>query len=86
MKESQDLEREIKACEYILKQLNECLAIFTQAKSSKHRVKDTLKDIELVKAELKRLIAAKEAEREAGKGAAIDHEGIPKRSSKAVSQ
>jgi hypothetical protein len=86
MQAAQRLEKEILACEAILKQLDECLKIFLADKrNSRQHVKNTLKDIVIVKAELKRLIAAKEAEMEAGKGAAIDHDDGTERSSEAVS-
>ena len=65
------LEREIQVVETILCQLNKCLAIYYKQKLyDEFRV--TIKDIQTVKEELKRLIAAKEAEIEAEKGAATN--------------
>jgi hypothetical protein len=89
MKASQQvekLEREILICKKILGQLQECLVIYHYAKEHVH-FRATMKDISIVKAELKKLhIAAKEAEMEAEKGAAINHDDDTKRSSQAVSQ
>lgn len=65
------LDREIEVVEKIIDQLNKCLGIFIAEKM--HRdIRDTLKDIAICKAELKRLIAAKTAEKEAAKGATCD--------------
>ena len=65
------LEKEIQVVETILCQLNRCLAIYYKEKHyDEFRV--TLTDIRKVKNELKRLIAAKEAEIETEKGAATN--------------
>jgi len=58
---AQRLEREIEVVEHIIDQLNKCFIIYSQNKM-RSEIKNTLKDIQLCKAELKRLIAAKEAE------------------------
>lgn len=88
MRESQqDLEREIFVCKVIIGQLEQCLGIFLKNKSkNKYNIKSTLKDMQIMKKELNRLEAVKDAEMGAGKGAAIDHDELSKRSSKTVSQ
>ena len=58
---AQRLEREIEVVKHIIDQLNKCFIIYSQNKM-RSEIKNTLKDIQLCKAELKRLIAAKEAE------------------------
>ena len=73
------LEREIQVVEAIIAQLNECLGIFIKENYHKD-IKRTLKDIQICKAELKKLIAAKEAEKEA------ENHDDTKRSGKAFSQ
>lgn len=63
------LEREIEVCEVLIRQLNECAAIFYKEKRfGDFRV--TLVDLQKCKTELRRLIAAKDAELEAERGAA----------------
>jgi hypothetical protein len=74
------LDIEIEAVEKIIDQLNKCLGIFLANKMNRDK-RNTLKDIAMCKAELKRLIAAKEAEKEAAKGASSD---VAKRSRTAV--
>lgn len=74
------LDMEIEAVEKIIDQLNKCLGIFLATKRNRDK-RNTLKDIAMCKAELKRLIAAKEAEKEAAKGASSD---VAKRSRTAV--
>ncbi len=74
------LDREIEVVEKIIDQLNKCLGIFLANKMHRDQ-RNTLKDIAICKAELKRLIAAKEAEKEAAKGASSD---VAKRSRTAV--
>lgn len=91
MKESQQLEKEIFVCEVIIKQLEKCLGIFLNSKNkNKQHIKSTIKDMQIMKAELRRLNgikdAAKDAVMGAGKGAAMDHDELSKRSSKTVSQ
>lgn len=88
MKESQqELEKEIFVCEVIIGQLEQCLGIFLKDKSkNRYNIKSTLKDLQIMKKELNRLSAAKDAVMGAGKGAAMDHDELSKRSSKTVSQ
>jgi hypothetical protein len=62
----QSLDREIQVVETIIKQLNSCLAIYYKEKLyDEFRV--TLSDIQTCKAELRKLIAAKDAEKGAAK-------------------
>jgi len=75
------LDREIEVVEKIIDQLNKCLGIFLAEKMHRDK-RNTLKDIAICRAELKRLIAAKEAEKEAVKGAASH---VAKRSRKTIS-
>lgn len=64
------LEREIQVCEILIQQLNQCAAIFYKEKKfGDFRI--TLTDLQKCKDELRRLIAAKDAELEAERGAAI---------------
>lgn len=65
------LDDEIQIVKKIIDQLNKCLGIFIAEKMHRDK-RNTLKDIAICKAELKRLIAAKEAEKEAAKGASYD--------------
>lgn len=58
------IDREIEVVRTIIAQLNQCLGIYI--KENYHRdIKNTIKDIQICKNELKKLIAAKEAEKEA---------------------
>jgi len=68
---TRQLDSEIKVVEKIIDQLNKCLGIFIAEKMHRDK-RNTLKDIAICKAELKRLIAAKAAEKEAAKGASDD--------------
>ena len=82
MKES-EIEKEIFICDMILHQLNECLGVFKKSESSNFRVKEILKDIQIIKAEKNRLMILKEDV----KGAAAKNDGVlSKRSRKNVSQ
>jgi hypothetical protein len=65
------LDDEIQIVRKIIDQLNKCLGIFIAEKMHRDK-RNTLKDIAICKAELKRLITAKEAEKEAAKGASHD--------------
>lgn len=67
------LEKELRAVDAILVQLNQCLMIHYKSKNRDY-FNNTLKDIQKCKVEKKRLIAAKEAEMDAIKGAAENHE------------
>lgn len=69
MQAKRQIDREIEVVERIIDQLNTCLGIF-QAKKLHKDKRATLKDIEMCKVELNRLIAEKAAEKEAPKGAA----------------
>ena len=71
MNKQRQLDREIEVVKKIIDQLNKCLGIFLAIKMHRDK-RSTLKDIAMCKAELKRLIAAKEAEKEAAKGAACN--------------
>jgi hypothetical protein len=70
MKEfERNLEKEIQIVETLIRQLNQCLFIFH--KEHKHKeFRNTIVDVHLCKKELKRLIAAREAEMNVGKGVA----------------
>jgi hypothetical protein len=74
------IDDEIKIVKRIIDQLHKCLGIFIAEKMHRDK-RNTLKDIAICKAELNRLIAAKEAEKEAAKGASSD---VAKRSRTAV--
>jgi hypothetical protein len=68
---ARQLDREIEVVETIISQLNQCVGIYRNA-GSRIDLKNTLKDIAICKAELKKLVAAKKAEMEADEGAATD--------------
>lgn len=63
-----DLEKEIEVVENIIGVLNRCLALYIK-RLDFEQAKRTIQDMVLVKAELRKLIEAKEAEKEAAREA-----------------
>ena len=68
-------ERDIFVLETIIQQLENCLMIFIETRKFT-QVWDTKKDIQTCKKELKRLNVAKDAEKDAAKGAAKKCSGV----------
>lgn len=61
-----EVKREIEVVENMIRILNNCLVLYVR-KNELRNIKNTLKDIQLCKKELKKLIAAKNVEVEAEK-------------------
>jgi len=76
------IKREIQVLNHLLHQLNECLVIFYKEKMHTD-FKNTLKDIQICKKELRKLKAARLAGMEAEKGVASN--AVLQRSGKSIS-
>lgn len=68
------LEREIQVVETLIQQLNGCLALYYK-KHMHNEFRETFADIQLCKQELRKLIAAKEAEKGEAKIETVERSG-----------